>query len=261
MKKWVSIMLVFVFIAGCAGMTDRQKTVSEGAGAAGGALLGAIVGQLIGKDTKGTLIGAAIGAAVGGGLGTAYGNHVAGKKAEYASQEAYLNACIASAQQVNEETRQYNVSLKDEINGLDKEVNKLLAQYKSKKAGKARVEKEQQKVQAKLSEAQAKLKTVQDEVEIQKQVLASERGKSKAELAESLDKEIALLEPSAKELDKQTQALASIGDRTLRPVPGRFLCLRRVHEIPRSERSGTCPIAWMDDLYELIREADRVLTF
>jgi uncharacterized protein involved in oxidation of intracellular sulfur len=25
--------------------------------------------------------------------------------------------------------------------------------------------------------------------------------------------------------------------------------------------SGTCPIAWMDDLYEMIREADKVLTF
>ena len=25
--------------------------------------------------------------------------------------------------------------------------------------------------------------------------------------------------------------------------------------------SGTCPIGWMDDLYELAREADIVLTF
>jgi len=215
MKKWISLMLVFVFMTGCAGMTDQQRTVSEGtgAGAAGGAILGAIVGQLIGKDTKGTLVGAAIGAAVGGGLGTAYGNHVASKKAEYASQEEYLNACIASAQQINEETRQYNASLENEIKGLDREVNSLLSKYKRKKVSKSQLEKEQQKVQAKFSEAQAKLKAAQDEVEIQKQVLASERGKSKAELAESLDKEIALLEKSAKELDQQTQALASINQR------------------------------------------------
>jgi uncharacterized protein involved in oxidation of intracellular sulfur len=25
--------------------------------------------------------------------------------------------------------------------------------------------------------------------------------------------------------------------------------------------SGTCPIAWMDDLYELATEADKVITF
>lgn len=25
--------------------------------------------------------------------------------------------------------------------------------------------------------------------------------------------------------------------------------------------SGTCPIAWMDDLYEMVREADKVLNF
>ncbi len=27
------------------------------------------------------------------------------------------------------------------------------------------------------------------------------------------------------------------------------------------EGSGTCPIAWMNDLYELIKEADKVLAF
>ncbi len=25
--------------------------------------------------------------------------------------------------------------------------------------------------------------------------------------------------------------------------------------------SSSCPIAWMDDLYELIRDADKVITF
>jgi sulfur relay (sulfurtransferase) complex TusBCD TusD component (DsrE family) len=27
------------------------------------------------------------------------------------------------------------------------------------------------------------------------------------------------------------------------------------------EGSSTCPIAWMDDLHEMTKEADRVLTF
>lgn len=27
------------------------------------------------------------------------------------------------------------------------------------------------------------------------------------------------------------------------------------------EGSSTCPIAWMDDLYELVRDADKVITF
>jgi len=27
------------------------------------------------------------------------------------------------------------------------------------------------------------------------------------------------------------------------------------------EGSSTCPIAWMDDLYELVKDADKVLTF
>lgn len=27
------------------------------------------------------------------------------------------------------------------------------------------------------------------------------------------------------------------------------------------EGSSTCPIGWMDDLYELIRDADKVVTF
>jgi len=27
------------------------------------------------------------------------------------------------------------------------------------------------------------------------------------------------------------------------------------------EGSGSCPIAWMDDLYEIIKESDKVLNF
>lgn len=37
--------------------------------------------------------------------------------------------------------------------------------------------------------------------------------------------------------------------------------LRVVYEIPRSGGSSSCPVGWMEDLYELAMEADKVITF
>jgi len=213
-KKLVCLVLVFILIAGCAGMSDSTRTKAEGsaAGAGLGAILGAIAGQIIGKDTESTLKGAAIGAAIGAIAGGAYGDHVAYKKAEYAKEEDYLNACIASTRQINGETRQYNESLRGEISGLEDEVRTLVAQYNRKKISKANLTEKQKQVQAKLSEAQKKLQRAKDEVVIQKEVLAQGKGKSKAEQAElaKLDREIKNLQRTAEELEGQTQALAGI---------------------------------------------------
>ena len=68
-------------------------------------------------------IGAAVGAGVGGAAGFAYGSHVAKEKAKYASQEDWLDACIASAEKVNRENRAYNAALEKEIQALSAETD------------------------------------------------------------------------------------------------------------------------------------------
>jgi len=216
MKKVISMILLTVLVAGCATMKDKTRTITEGAGlgALTGAAAGAVVGAVVdGKEgaKKGALIGAAIGL-IGG---AAYGEHVANKKEEYVRQEDYLDACIAEAQRVNEETRQYNAALESEISDLDQEVNRLVNLYNSKQITKTELEKEQEIVQAKLDEAEGKLQRARDEVFIQREVLKREKeGQSPdhGRLAK-LEAQIEELEQTVAELDEQTQALASINDR------------------------------------------------
>jgi len=93
MKKLLVLLLVILFLAGCAPPQNKQEQgtrVGVGAGAAGGALLG----QLIGGNTKATLIGAGIGALAGGVIG----NQV-GKRMD--EQEAALRRELAAVEAAN----------------------------------------------------------------------------------------------------------------------------------------------------------------
>lgn len=216
MGKLVSMILITVILAGCATMTDQERTTGEGAGlgALTGAVTGAVVGAVIdGKEgaKKGAIIGAAIGL-IGG---AAYGDHVANKKAEYVTQEDYLNACIAEAARVNEETRQYNAALRGDIVDLDEEVSRLVNLYNNKQITKSDLRKEQKTVQAKLDEAETRLQRARDEALIQREVLQREQKGESAdqERLAKLEAEIESLEQTAAELDEQAQALASINDR------------------------------------------------
>ncbi len=106
------------FITSCTNIKDdRQRTITEGglAGSVIGGLAGGIIGHQSGRGFEGALAGAAL----GGLAGVAYGNHVANKKAAYASQEAWLRACIEQADRANAQARAYNRSLQSKIAGLE----------------------------------------------------------------------------------------------------------------------------------------------
>ena len=212
-KKNVCLIVVMIFFTGCANMSDTNRTKAEGAGygAAGGAALGALVGLLAGGNTKSVLAGAAIGAAAGLIGGYAYGSHVANKKAEYASEEDYLNACIASARKINNDTRKYNASLGRDIKRLDKKINRLVAKYNKQQVSRSNLYKEKKKVESMLATANQKLKRAKDEVSIQKQVLA--QGGQTSKSSTKLDKEISKLEKTVRELEGQTTALAGINQK------------------------------------------------
>lgn len=105
------------FLASCTNIKDDQtRTRTEGTLAGG--LLGAGLGAIIGHQSGNAAAGALIGAAAGGLAGLAVGDHVARKKAAYASQEAWLDACIARAEKINADARAYNRSLENKIASL-----------------------------------------------------------------------------------------------------------------------------------------------
>lgn len=79
MKKIVSLALIaalFVGLAGCAGMSRKEKGALIGAGS------GAVLGGVIGKQAGNTALGAILGAAVGGAAGAYIGDYMDDQAAE-----------------------------------------------------------------------------------------------------------------------------------------------------------------------------------
>src|SRR5690349_3263800 len=116
--KLITSVTAVAMLSGCANIqNDQTRTRTEGALA--GSVLGAGLGAIIGNQSGRAWEGAAIGAVAGGLTGLAVGDHVARKKAGYASQEAWLDACISSAEKVNARTVAYNRSLSSKIKTLE----------------------------------------------------------------------------------------------------------------------------------------------
>ena len=153
------------FLASCTNIKDDQtRTRTEGALA--GSLIGGGLGAIIGHQSGAGLEGALIGAAVGGLAGLAVGNHVANKKAAYASQEAWLDACIANAEKVNAQARSYNNSLRSKIASLE---SRLAAAKAS--GDKAEMRRIKQAVVVMQQDTKATIKEVDTEIKAQNGVV------------------------------------------------------------------------------------------
>ncbi len=197
----VFVAIPALILSGCTA-NDQFNTVAQGtgAGAAVGAGLGALFGSLSGDAGRGALIGASIGALAG----TAFGAHVAGKKAQYASTEAYLNACIASARQVNQDAYAYNQKLSNRIAALEREIRIAVGT-----GDRATMRSKRSEVVSLQREAQAKLKTVDKEITIQRKVITAEAGASNVS---SLRSEVASLESTRARTNGNIERLAALNN-------------------------------------------------
>lgn len=202
MKKPLKLMMVFSLVAAltlspaCAHLaSDRGRTQAEGlfAGAGIGTLVGLGIGYWLGgKD--GAKKGAAIGAGIGAIGGAIYGNHVANKKAEYATEEEWLNECLAQARASNEDAVAYN-----------KELKATLADYKAK-GGAA----DSRKIAAELDETGKVLAALNQEITEQKKVVSTTASNPQTQ---ELQKEIAALEKQKQEMEQGNKELAAISSR------------------------------------------------
>lgn len=214
-KLSLGIVLFFVLslVAGCANIKDdSQRTQAEGAtaGAAGGAVFGAILGQVIGGDTGATLLGAAIGGAVGGIGGYAYGDHIAGQKEQYSNQEDWLDACIAEAQKKNRELEDYNQNIVQQIAQLREETEALQARTTEAETRKAKLFEKKERVDQLLAAADTELASAKAELEAQNSVITEVKQEGQSDFTQSLDSEIELLKANIKDLENQTEVLASM---------------------------------------------------
>src|SRR5262249_11063909 len=172
MRKTVSMILVTGLLAGCAGLSDTERTTTESTliGTGAGAAVGAGIGALVGGG-RGAAIGAGVGGVVGTGAGYAWGSHVASKRAEYARQEDYLKPLRASARETEEQTRQYNAALTAEIQRLDRETARLVHQYQQRRIARSALQRSRQETAAKLAEAEQRLQHVETEIQMQQRAL------------------------------------------------------------------------------------------
>ena len=208
MKRIAAISITTVYLltmSGCSGknMDDSTRTKTEGT--AVGAAVGGIIGALIG-DEKGALIGAAVGATAG----YVYGSHVAQEKEKYASQEDWLDACIASAKKVNSETKAYNDKLANELKTMRAETDRLAKLYEQKKIEKAEMIAQKKKIDAKLEESKEKLARAEFELENQQLVLDDVKKNGSKEDIANVDSEIEKLKREIETLKKNTEELAAM---------------------------------------------------
>lgn len=210
MKTIASVLILTALIlTGC--QSDGDTTRAQGAGF--GALLGAGIGAVIGNQTGDAESGALIGAALGGLAGFAYGDHVAGKKKEYASQEDYLNACIAEAKVQYKRVKGYNDTVRFEIAAIDKELQSIEGSASLTAADQDRLTKLRSTLSDRLVKAEEHMAAVSDEIAIQREVLKKERKNSDPAEIQALENQIALLEEQKAELETSTQQLAALNNR------------------------------------------------
>jgi len=178
-----------------------------------GAIIGGVVGGVVGymiAGEDGAVIGASVGGAVGGVAGFAYGNHVAGQKAKYASEEDWLDACVAEAQLANLDLTIYNKGLVQQVTDTEKEIVALKKKQKNAKTRQVKLQQKQAEVGQMLASTNIKMERAKKELEAQLYVSGEATKSQKSDHATTLNGEVEELKANIAELEKRTKALASL---------------------------------------------------
>jgi hypothetical protein len=208
MKRLVMLAFVALFIASCATQSDQARTEGTLIGAGVGAAIGAGLGYAIGGSGKSAGIGAAIGALAGGAGGYVYADHIAKRHEELAGKENDLDARIAFARGVNEDTEDYNKRLKKEVDELEPRITEVAAKKKKQEITQSELKNEKQALATKIKDANTQLAVGQDQLRDLKKFRTEQKETSK-----ELDEEIATLEKSLAQMKSNTSALASLNQR------------------------------------------------
>lgn len=207
MKAFLALAVAILFVTGCATQSEQARTEGSLVGAGVGAAIGAGLGYAIGGG-KGAGIGAGIGALVGGAGGYVYADRVAKRHEALAGKENDLNARIAFAQGINEDTRKENERLEQEVGALKPKIAELEAKKKSQQVTQQELQKQKDALAARTQDAQKQADLCQKELDGLKQ-FRSEHAASSA----ALDEQINTLERNLAQMKVNTSALASLNQR------------------------------------------------
>ena len=196
------------YTTGSSSTSDTNRTRAEGA--IGGAVIGGLLGLAIGGDSKGALIGAALGT----GVGLIVGNEIAKRKQQYASEEDFLDAEIASAKEYNATAVAYNNKLRRDIAQLDRDTQRLQSRYKAGLASRDDLANERDSVKNQIASAKKVYENLEKEYEIKVAILEEQKKKgSNTPRVRALEQEIGQLKKNMDQLQSQSVQLAQIDDR------------------------------------------------
>ena len=219
MRRAGIVFLVAVVVCGpllsCTAIKDdgtRTKTEGTLTGAGIGAAVGAILGALL-DGGRGAARGAAIGAGLGGVAGYAYGSHVANQKAQYASREEWLDACLLQAEKAHQATAAYYARLREELARLDKETRALETAYAQRKAQRASLRAEEQNIRQRISETEQLVQRAETEIAQQNSVVQDARAGGDYEKAARLEMEVRGLREQVDQLKEHSAQLATMSHR------------------------------------------------
>jgi len=220
MKRIVALFAIVVLVvgslSGCANIQDdRTRTQTEGTliGAGAGAAIGAGVGAIVGGG-RGALIGAGVGALTGGMAGLFVGTHVANQKAKFASEEAWLDACLQQAEKTNNALKTYNAELTTQIADLDKQTKQLQTAYAARQADKKQLIAGQNAIEGKIKETNQVIAGIEREIAGQQKVLAEAKADtSRSDESALLEAEIAALNRQKAKLEEANKQLATMSAR------------------------------------------------
>src|SRR5215467_9944835 len=178
LKELVVLVAVAVFLTSCATVGDRARLEGTlggaGIGAAVGGAVGAIGGAILGDTGLGAAIGAAVGAAIGGIGGFVYADQIDKRHAALSGKEHDLDARIAFARGVNQDTEKCNRLLKDEVTKLDSRIADVEARIKQGTITQEKQAKAKQVLTEKIKDANQQLTLVDNELQGLKEIRAQQ---------------------------------------------------------------------------------------
>jgi chromosome segregation ATPase len=201
------VVFSIILVSGCGTMPDattEEAAVTEGTvgGVAIGAIAGGLIGSMIGDDAKSAAIGAGIGAIIGGAIGRSYAQSIASRRQALRGREDDLDAQLAFAQGVNEDTKKYNQQLERRVAQIESEVSSLNRQVRSNQITRQELYRQRGLLDEEVKEANRQLALAEEQ---RSEMVAFQRQQS----SDELDAEIAEYERHLRELKGSVNALAS----------------------------------------------------
>jgi hypothetical protein len=186
------LAVAFLLLAGCANIhNDRTRTKVEGtvAGATAGGILGGVIGGVVSMGSPTYIAqGAILGAQIGGGAGNAYGTSVANRKAEYATQELWLDACIADAKATTDKSEAYSQLARRIITRQQGEIAAVLKNGRIRPADEARAAELREQLDSDLKNLNGAIQTWDSVLQAHRLVVQRYRGSPQGEtLGQQLD--------------------------------------------------------------------------